>query len=363
MFLLPKGNRFQKGIVQLFLPFLFVLFLAGAAFTFVNISRKENGINHSLEEVVSSVGIIGVFPTPTQFPFDDMTIPYLRRQVYNSRLSELEKYSENSDYTAYLTSYDSDGYKINGLLTIPKGEMPENGWPAVVFVHGYIPPQVYETTRNYISYVDFLAKRGLVVFKIDLRGHDDSEGLAFGAYYSGDYVEDTLNAHAALKNCDFVNSDKIGLWGHSMAGNIVFRSMIISEEIKKVVIWSGAVYTYEDFQEFRIQDTSYRPPTEESERRKRREELFKNYGEFDPSSDFWKQVVPTNYLEGVIGEVQIHHAVNDNVVNIEYSRNLLEVLKDSSVKTKLYEYPSGGHNIIDSSFTSAMQRSADFLKD
>jgi len=102
------------------------------------------------------------------YSFEDLTIPYLRSRQYTGKLGNLEKYSENGSYTSYLTSYDSDGLRINGLITIPKDEKPEDGWPAIVFVHGYIPPQDYQTTKNYESYVDYLAKNGFVVFKIDL---------------------------------------------------------------------------------------------------------------------------------------------------------------------------------------------------
>jgi len=201
-----------------------------------------------------------------------------------------------------------------------------------------------------------------VVFKIDLRGHDDSEGEAYGAYYSESYVVDTLNAYSALRDADFVDPNRVGLWGHSMAGNVVFRSLAAQPDIQKVVIWAGAVYTYEDFADYRISDNSYQPPPQASERRKRREELFNTYGEFDPESDFWQQIPGTNYLNDTKGAVQIHHATNDNVVKIGYSRNLMSILDETNIAHELFEYSSGGHNMTGSSFTLAMQRSADFFK-
>ncbi len=305
-------------------------------------------------------------PSPTSFPFQEMTIPSLQSRSYDSRLGELTKVSENSDFTTYTTYYDSDGFRVNGLLTIPSGPAPRSleggvGWPAVVFVHGYIPPSVYETESNYVSYVNALADDGLVVFKIDLRGHDDSEGEAHGAYYSEQYIVDVLNAHAALQNLDYVDDERIGLWGHSMGGNVVFRSLVASEEIKKAVIWAGAVYTYEDFGEYEISDGSYRPPSDQSESRRRRERLFAAHGQFEPDSEFWKQIPATNYLDGVTDSVQLHHAVDDNVVGIDYSRNLIKILESTQMGHELFEYTSGGHNLTGSAFNQAMNRSADFL--
>jgi hypothetical protein len=312
-------------------------------------------------------GINPAMPEPPWqgFEFQEMTIPYLRDREYASELSELRQINSNSSYTTYLTSYDSDGLQVNGLLTIPNGS-PSTGsgstsWPAVVFVHGYIPPTLYKTTVNYQSYVDYLARRGLVVFKIDLRGHDQSKGEASGAYYSGDYIVDVLNARSALGNHPDVDARRVGLWGHSMAGNVVFRSMVVDQSIDRGVIWAGAVYTYEDLAEYGIDDNSYRPPGEGSERRRKRDELFAKYGPFDPTSWFWKQVPGTNYIDGVSGNLQIHHAADDNVVGIGYSRNLVNILQGSGINAQLFEYATGGHNLTGNSFTEAMGRSAEFL--
>lgn len=304
----------------------------------------------------------GVIPTlvPGSFPFEELTIPYLRSREYNSSLGELEKYSENSKTVLYLTSYLSDGLKVNGLLLVPKGEMPRGGWPAIVFVHGYIAPSIYKTTERYNDYVNSLAEAGFVVFKIDLRGHGDSEGEAGGAYYSGDYVIDTLNAYAALQNTSLVNHNKIGLWGHSMAGNITFRSFVVKKNIPAVVVWAGAGFTYEDLVKYRIMDTSYRAPQQSTERAKRRQEMRDLYGEFDFSNSFWQKVTPVNYLEEIGGAISLHHAEDDQVVSIEYSRNLTTILNQADIVHQLVEYPSGGHNLTGVIFEQAMNDTIEF---
>lgn len=353
-------SKNKQGFISILIVFVLVLVLVGVGiFFYINSNRNSQpGLDFASDGII--VTQPKVTPDPTPFPFKELTIPYLRDREYVSKLGNLVKYSENSSYTAYLTSYESDGLNINGYLTIPKGEQPGRGFPAIVFVHGYIPPTIYNTTSNYVSYVDYLAKNGFVVFKIDLRGHGKSEGEAGGAYYSGDYVVDTLNARAALQSADFVNQDAIGLWGHSMAGNVTFRSFVAAQDIPAIVIWAGAVYTYEDFSEYRISDNSYRPPGTDSERQKKRELLRETYGEFEPNDDFWKQVPATNYIEGVNGALQIHHAIDDTVVSIGYSRNLMTLLEQTKVEHELFEYPSGGHNLTGSSFTKAMQRTVDF---
>ena len=352
------------GLTGIFL-LIVTLVLAGGVFAgtyFLKNSDSREILQTPVLEVKTPLFKSQPAPTPTPMPFYELTTPYLRERTYQSSLGPLEKVFENSSYISYLTSYTSDGLKINGQLTQPKGVRPDGGWPAVVFVHGYIPPLEYQTLKNYSQYVDFLAKNGLVVFKIDLRGHANSEGESGGAYFSSDYIIDTLNAYSALSSADFVNPKKIGLWGHSMAGNVVFRAFVAKRNIPTVVIWAGAVYTYSDFSEYSISDNSYQPLPEGSERRRKRVELFETYGEFNLESPFWKMVPATNYLDGVAGAVQVHHVRDDSIVSIEYSRNLMRILDGTSITHELREYPSGGHNITDSSFTEAMQNTVDFFK-
>lgn len=300
--------------------------------------------------------------SPTPFPFQEMTVPYLRTRPYVSSLGELTVFGNNAQYTSYVTSYASDGFTIRGLLTQPTGPMPDGGWPAIIFVHGYIPPVEYRTTQNYVSYVDSLARSGFVVFKIDLRGHDASEGSPGGAYYSSDYVIDTLNARAALSASDFVNPAQIGLWGHSMAGNVLMRSFVAQPNIPAVVIWAGAGYTYADLTTYRISDTSYRPPANDASRQQARQRLRDTYGEFDTAHAFWKQVAVTEYLSDLRGALQIHHAVDDPVVSIEYSRNLMKLLSGKPVAHELFEYPTGGHNLTGASYSQAMGRTVEFFR-
>lgn len=309
-----------------------------------------------------STSIESTINTPTPLPFEELTIPYLRNRTYTSSLGELIQFTDSSTHTSYLTSYTSDGLKINGLLTQPKGEMPAGGWPAVVFLHGYIPPTLYRTENNYVAFVNAIARQGFVVFKIDLRGHDESEGEPGGAYYSSDYIIDTLNARAALQNSNFVNPDKIGLWGHSMAGNVVMRSLAVKTDIPAAVIWAGAVYTYADMVKYGLNDNSYRPPALTTARQQKRQQIREKYGNFDDSMPFWQQVAVTNYIPDMKTAIQFHHAVDDTVVNIGYSRDIMKLLDEQNIDADLFEYSSGGHNISGANFNTAMQRTVDFYK-
>ena len=99
--------------------------------------------------------------TPTPTPLDPLTIDWMRQQEYpGSEITFEESLEPGSNYDRYLASYLSEGSKIYALLTVPTGEKPSDGWPVIVFNHGYIPPGQYRTTERYVDYVDALARNG-----------------------------------------------------------------------------------------------------------------------------------------------------------------------------------------------------------
>lgn len=302
-----------------------------------------------------------------QLPFQELTVPYLQAKTYpGSQIQILSEYSQNSRFTSYRASYESDGLTIYGLLTVPNGSKPDKGWPAVVFLHGYIPPAQYQTNERYVAYVDYLARNGLVVFKIDYRGHDQSEGQASGSYFGNGYVIDTLNAVSSLQQFEQVNPEAIGLWGHSMSGNVALRSMVSDQRIKAGVIWAGAVYSYQDLFELGLSDNSYVRPTPTataSGQRQTRQNIVEQVGEYSADNTFWQQLAPINYLNSDTGAIQLHHAVNDSTVNVEYSRRLVPALEAANVTHEYYEYQSGGHDIEGAAFNQAMARTVEFFQE
>ncbi len=301
-----------------------------------------------------------------------ISIEFLRqKQIETSPLQIEEKLTPGSNFSRYIASYKSEGYTVYGLLTVPSSQPPAGGFPAIVFNHGYIPPTQYVTTEKYVEYVNALASNGFVVFKIDYRGNGNSEGQASGTYFSSSYTIDAISALKSLQSFDQVSPDRIGFWGHSMAGNLVLRSMEVSDQIKAGVIWAGAVYSYQDFAKYRISDNSYVRPSQ-PEQSQVEDPNRLNSGQLDIlrsdpntinfSDPLWTSISLTANLHYLTAPLQIHHAVNDSVVNIGYSRDLGSALKADQKTYEYYEYQGGGHNISDPYFTTAMQRTIDFFK-
>jgi uncharacterized protein len=295
---------------------------------------------------------------------NDLTVAGLRDYVTEIEGSDIifeQVLEDGMNYSRYIASYISEGNKIYGLLTIPFGDAPEGGFKAIVFNHGYIPPDSYQTTERYVAYVDMLAQSGFVVFKIDMRGHGNSEGEPMGSYFSPAYTIDAISALRSLQQMDIVDPDGIGMWGHSMAGNLVLRAMLVEPDVQAGVIWAGAVYSYDDFAKYAITDTSFvRVPDSPGSRRS--SEIFETYGRPNLEEAYWQAVSLTENIEALERPLQLHHAVDDDVVNIGYSRDLSVVLDAYEKVYEAYEYETGGHNISSPSFDLAMSRTIDFFR-
>ena len=355
----------------LLLPAVLIVIITALYLTRAKIDVSSSYTDDLLApEILSAVDNIN----PKKRFLTSIDIDYLRTIKYGSEAPVIEEELEEvANYKRYLVSYESIGNKIYGLLTIPNGEAPEGGFPAIVFEHGYIPPQQYKTTERYVAYVDNLARNGFVVFKIDLRGHGESEGIPNGSYFSNGYTVDVINALKSLQKMEQVNKERIGAWGHSMAGNSLLRAMLVTDEIKAGVIWSGAVYSYEDFAKYRLHDSSYVPreTTREEEEERENEsslvmqevrKLRENPEEIDFNSEFWKNISLTTNIGYLNHPIQLPHALNDQVVDVGYARDLAKVLEENGKKYEIYEYEEGGHNIESPYFEVATQRTIKFFK-
>jgi uncharacterized protein len=288
-----------------------------------------------------------------------MSIAAMRSRSYPGSDIVLEKELEpGGNYRRYYASYLSEGLKIYGLLTVPDGEMPPGGWPAIVFNHGYIPPDLYRTTERYIAYVDSLARHGYIVFRIDYRGHDQSEGEARGAYGDPGYTVDVLNALASLQKFPQADKGRIGMWGHSLGGFLTLRAMVISPDINCGVIWSGVVGSYSDML-YNWRRSGPRPTPSPTARRWRTEWIGA-FGTPEQNPDFWDSVSATSFLSDLSGPLQLHHATTDEDVPVEFSIRLAELGREAGQTVDLYTYEGDNHN-LSGYFSTAMARTIEFF--
>ena len=340
-----------RKIVYLF--FAIALLFIGALFLFPKTSFQKNPLIFKIPTV-----------TPNPATLEPLSIISMRQKLYpGSDITIEETLNPGTNYNRYIASYISDGLKIYGLLTVPTGTQPKGGWPAIIFNHGYIPPEQYNPTERYIAYTDAFSRNGYVLFKPDYRGNGNSQGNPEGAYYSPAYATDVLNALSSVKKLSYVNPERIGMWGHSMGGNITLRDIIVNtKDIKAAVIWGGVVGSYNDLMHNWQRKVPYVPsPKELTNRNMYRQALLNKYGDPSQNPTAWGYLDPTNYLTEITTPIQLDAGESDEEVPIEFSQSLYDKLKALHKSVELYIYPNGDHNISDPNFTSAIQHSLDFF--
>lgn len=291
-----------------------------------------------------------------------LSIEFMRHGEYpGSNVTIEQTLAPGSNYLRYIASYKSEGLKIFALLTVPAGEKPENGWPVVIFNHGFIPPQEYRTTERYIAYTDAFSRNGYIVFRPDYRGHGASEGEPLGAYYSPAYTIDVLNALSSVRKLKDANPNRIGMWGHSMGGSITLRSLVINHDIKAAVIWAGVVASYEDLTyNWRRPRPTSMISREPNLTRPGRQQLIEKYGDFKKNPAFWHSIAPIYFVKDITAPIQIHHGTADESVPMVFSQRLVDALKLEHKQYEYYTYEGDDHN-LSRNLNLALDRSVKFF--
>ncbi|AWN23752.1 peptidase [Deinococcus irradiatisoli] len=275
-----------------------------------------------------------------------ISIPALRGREYpGSGLKVLQNLKAGSNYSRQVVAYQSEGLSIHALLTVPNGAPPEGGWPAIVFNHGYIPPEVYRTTERYVAYQDAFARAGFVTLKSDYRGHGDSQGEALGGYNDPGYTVDVLNAAASLKKDARVNADRLGVWGHSMGGQLSLRAMLVDPDLKAASLWAGVVASYD------VLATDWHPqasgePTQ--------------LGSLDRR--FLRALSPNAYLQNLDGRpIQLQQGTGDEEVPYSFQKDFADDLRAARQRFTAYRYEGDNHN-LSGNLRTALNRSVAFFK-
>lgn len=344
----------MNNMRNLLLIFIIALFAASLFYFYEkqqnNIINKETNSEHSMLESKNAD--------------NPLSIQAMRNKKYPGSGIKIEQtLSPGSNYNQYIISYNSENLKIYALLTVPIGEKPKTGWPVIIFNHGYIPPEQYKTTERYVSYVDAFARDGFIVLKPDYRGNGNSEGQPEGAYYSPAYAADVLNALSSVKRYKDADSSRIGMWGHSMGGNITLRDLVVdTKNIKAAVIWGGVVGSYDDLMNRWQRKVRFQPSQRElALRNTYRKKITDTYGTPENNPKFWDTVDPTKYISDINTPIQLHTGGDDEEVPVQFSVNLKDSLEKLGKTVEYYNYPGGDHNISSPNFELAMQRSVKFF--
>jgi pimeloyl-ACP methyl ester carboxylesterase len=128
------------------------------------------------------------------------------------------------------------GVKLAGTLTLPEGPGP---FPAVILIAGSGKNDRNETPfGHFLLLSDYLTKRGFAVLRADKRGVGESTGN-YRSATSMDFAQDIEAGINFLKTIPEINSEKIGLIGHSEGAVIAPIIASRNDKVAFIVMMGG----------------------------------------------------------------------------------------------------------------------------
>ena len=137
------------------------------------------------------------------------------------------------------------GITFAGTLTLPSGK---GSFPSVLLITGSGAQDRDETVLNHKPFLvlaDYLTRLGIVVLRIDDRGVGGSTG-DFSQATSEDFASDVLAGIEYLKTRKEINTEQIGLIGHSEGGIIAPMVAAKSSDIAFIILMAGTGLTGEE---------------------------------------------------------------------------------------------------------------------
>jgi len=185
-----------------------------------------------------------ITPTSTQTAVmldSPYAIPALRQRDYGGgKLTEATEWREGSGLSAVGFTYPSDALTIFGRMSIPEGDGP---FPVIIAIHGYNPSNSYASPNYSIAEFDGLVREGYIVIHPNMRNYPPSDmgdnlyrvGMSIDVLNLIEIIQSQAGQPGLLENAD---ASRLGLWAHSMGGEIALRMLTINPDIDAALLYA-----------------------------------------------------------------------------------------------------------------------------
>lgn len=210
----------------------------------------------------------------------------------------------------YVTYESEDDLTIDALL-YDSGERPS---PAIVMVHG---GPFAQAMKRFDVYTQFLVKEGYTVLKPNYRG-SIGRGREFRQKikmdYGGKEQQDIANAGRWLKDKEWIDEDRIAVFGGSYGGYSVYMQMVKYPKLWTTgIAWVGITdlnKLYEDGESPLQYD------------------LKQTMGDPEQNYELWRERSPIEHVGNMERPILMIHGVNDPRCPVEQARIFKEALEE-----------------------------------
>ena len=259
------------------------------------------------------------------------------REFKGGKIRIEETLVHNNEYTSYIFSYPSDNLKIYGMMNIPEGNGP---FPVIVLNHGYFNQSSFQSGDGTQTMADILGRQGYLTLASDYRGFGKSENDSEGSRgHSPNYAIEILNLIASIKNLPKADSNRIGMWGHSMGGEVSLRTAEATDKVKAIVLWaptSGRTSDNASFYDGRGSLRSTNNPDDGG-------------------------TSPIDFLQYISSPISLHQGLSDTEVNPEWAKELNDGLKKEGKTVEYFEYEGQDHNFRNLGWDEISERTLEFF--
>ncbi len=174
-----------------------------------------------------------------------------------------------------------------------------------------------------------------------------SPGTPYQPYIAPDYVTDSLNALASIKKYKDADPDRIGVWGHSMGGNITLHELVLTGDFKAAVLMAGVVGSYSDILDWWKARVATGVLTTQNDLQTDQfvQQMVALHGTPQTNPAFWSAIDPGTFLSDVQAPVLIQVGTADAVVPPSFSQGLAAQLQAAGKTVTFHTYPGADHNL------------------
>ncbi|MGS2765095.1 S9 family peptidase [Sinomicrobium sp. M5D2P9] len=227
----------------------------------------------------------------------------------------------------------SEGVEVEGRITKPSGFDPSKKYPVIFHVYG--EPWGQMAIDSWIGLYDiFLAQKGFVIINMDNRGTPSLKGSAWRkSIYRKVGVINTDDQALAAKEVlkwDFIDDEKVSVWGWSGGGSMTLNLMFRYPEIYKTGIAVAAVANQLFY------DNVY-------------QERYMGLPQENPE-DF-VEGSPVTHAGKLEGNLLIIHGTGDDNVHYQNMEYLVNELIRKNKQFRMMAYPNRSHGIYEGANT------------
>lgn len=219
-----------------------------------------------------------------------------------------------------------DGQTLHYRVFAPKNLDSSKKYPVIVSVYG--GPGAQRVTNSWSGkdlYYHFMAQRGYIVFQLDNRGSENRGKKFEDPIYKkmgGVEVDDQVTGVEYLRTLPYVDSQRIGIYGHSYGGYMAIMAMFKASDYFAAGV-SGAPVT-----DWTLYDTHYT-------------ERYLGHPAQNGKGYQDSSVFP--YSDGLKGDLLIYHGMADDNVLFSNSTKLFSDLQQKGKMFEMMTYPGSKH--------------------